>query len=256
MHLDARSGVSFFMRTIKLTIEYEGTNYAGWQVQPNGLSIQEVIETALTRLTGDVIRIRSSGRTDAGVHARGMVASFQTTKTMPVRAFSHGLNTVLPEDIAIRDAVEVSPGFNPRRDAVGKHYRYTILNTDRRSPLDRHVVWRLGGSLDVALMAEAAGHLIGEHDFSAFRAANCGAMTTVRRMDSITVARRGDYIVIDVLGSGFLKNMVRIIVGTLVAVGRGSLPVESIRSLLHSGNRNDAAATAPPQGLCLLEVFY
>lgn len=244
------------MRTIKLIIEYDGTNYAGWQVQPNGVSIQEVVEDALARLTGDVIRLRSSGRTDSGVHARGMVASFQTVKTLPVRAFSDGLNTLLPEDIAVRDAVEVSTEFNPRRDALGKHYQYTILNSDRRSPLDRRVVWRLGGSLDRTAMAEAAGYLVGEYDFSAFRASNCGARTTVKRIDSITVTSRGEYIIIDVKGSGFLKNMIRIIVGTLVAVGRGALPVEVTASLLRSGNRSEAGVTAPPQGLCLVEVYY
>jgi tRNA pseudouridine38-40 synthase len=244
------------MRTIKLTIEYDGTGYSGWQVQPNGISIQEVLENALAQLTGERVSLRSSGRTDAGVHARGMVAAFQTMKKMPVRAFSDGLNTLLPAAIAVRDAEEVAAGFNPRRDAIGKHYRYTILNAPRRSPLDRYVVWRVGGQLDVAAMALAAQCFQGEHDFAAFRAANCGAKTTVRRIDSVVVTKQGDYVVVDVCGSGFLKNMVRIMVGTLVAVGRGACSADSLPEVLASRCRNNAGPTAPPQGLCLQEVYY
>ncbi|MEA5115862.1 MAG: tRNA pseudouridine(38-40) synthase TruA [Geobacteraceae bacterium] len=244
------------MRTIKLTIEYEGTNYAGWQVQPNGLAVQQVVEEALARLTGNRVRICSSGRTDSGVHAKGMVACFRTEKSLPLRAFSDGLNTILPPDIAIREAEEAPTGFNPRRDARAKHYRYTILNTNRRSPLSRLFVWRIGGRLDVPKMAEAAGCFIGENDFGAFRAANCAAKTTVRRIDSMDISREGDIITIDVVGSGFLKNMVRIMVGTLVDIGRGKLGPEVVSRLLESGDRRLAGVTAPPQGLCLVEVFY
>lgn len=253
---DALRGVSLFMRTIKLTIEYDGTGYAGWQIQPNGLSVQEVLETALEKLTGENVRLRSSGRTDAGVHARGMVAAFQTEKTIPLRAFSDGLNSLLPPDIAVREAEETHPDFNPRRDATGKHYRYTILNSSRRSPLNRMFVWRLGCGLDLAAMRRAACHFLGEKDFAAFRASNCAAKTTVRRIDSLDVSRNGDMIVIDVFGSGFLKNMVRIMVGTLVEVGRGAVAPEDIPGLIASGDRRKAGITAPPQGLCLVEVFY
>jgi tRNA pseudouridine38-40 synthase len=244
------------MRTIKLIVEYDGTDYVGWQVQPNGLSVQQVIEEALEKLLGEPVRLQSSGRTDSGVHARGMVASFLTVKALPLRAFSDGLNSILPPAIAIRRADEMPAGFNPRRDAVGKHYRYTIRIAPRRSPLDRHDVWHLRNELDLQTMRQAAAYFVGEKDFAAFRASNCNAATTTRRIDSVEVTRSGDYIVMDVKGSGFLKNMVRIMAGTLVGVGRGVLAAESIPSLILAGDRKKAGITAPPQGLCLVEVFY
>lgn len=244
------------MRSIKLIIEYDGTQYAGWQVQPNGLSVQEVIEEALSRLLKEKVRLRSSGRTDAGVHARGMVAEFGTDKTIPLKAFSDGLNSLLPQDIAIRDAQEATPGFNPRKDAKGKHYRYTILNAARRSPLNRFFVWRVGGDLDLPAMERAARHFVGEKDFAAFRASNCAAKTTIRRIDSLQISRQEEFVVIDVIGSGFLKYMVRIIVGTLVEVGKGVRDPEEIPRLLEAGDRRRTGITAPPQGLCLVEVIY
>jgi tRNA pseudouridine38-40 synthase len=244
------------MRTIKLIIEYEGTRYAGWQVQPNGLSVQEVVEEALARILGERVRVFSSGRTDAGVHARGMAAAFQTEKTIPLSAFSDGLNSLLPQDIAVRTANEAPYGFNPRGDAKGKHYRYTIHNSSRRSPLSRLYVWRIGHQLDLKAMDQASRHFVGEKDFSAFRASNCSAKTTIRRVDSLDMTRDGDLIVIDVRGSGFLKNMVRIIVGTLVSVGRGRISPDDIPVIFASGDRRLAGSTAPPQGLCLMEVFY
>jgi len=244
------------MRTIKLTIEYEGTQYAGWQVQPNGLTVQEVVEEALEKLLKEKVRIASSGRTDAGVHALGMVAAFRTEKNLPVRAFSDGLNSLLPPDIAVREAEEARSGFDPRRHAKGKHYRYTVLTAARRSPLSRLYAWRIGCTLDEESMILAARHFVGEKDFAAFRAANCAAQTTVRRIDSLDVRRDGDLLIFDVKGSGFLKNMVRIIVGTLVCVGRGHLSPDDIPAVLESGDRRRAGSTAPPHGLCLMEVYY
>jgi tRNA pseudouridine38-40 synthase len=244
------------MRTIKLTIEYDGTQYSGWQIQPNGLAVQEVLENALSGLLKEKVRVVSSGRTDAGVHARGMVAAFRTERTIPVKAFREGLNSLLPPDIAIREAVEASPEFNPRRDAVAKIYRYTIYNSPRRSPLNRYYVWRVGETLDLAVMQRAAALFVGEKDFAAFRASNCAAKTTVRRIYSLDISRRDDMIVFDVRGSGFLKNMVRIMVGTLVEVGRGSMDMHDIESLFQELDRRKAGITAPPQGLCLVEVFY
>jgi tRNA pseudouridine38-40 synthase len=244
------------MYTIKLIIEFDGTNYVGWQFQPNGVSVQQVIEEALAKLLGGPTRLRSSGRTDAGVHAKGMVAAFRTDKSIPLRAYSDGLNSLLPPDIAIREAVEMPAGFNPRSDAIGKHYRYTILNSLRRSPLNRFFVWHLRGKLDLAAMQQAATFFVGEKDFAAFRAANCNARTTVRRIDSMEISRCEDYILIDVKGSGFLKNMVRIMVGTLVGVGQGVLTAEGIPDLQAACDRKKSGITAPPQGLCLMEVFY
>lgn len=244
------------MRHIKLIIEYDGTAYAGWQVQPNGLTIQEVMEQALAGLLGEPTRLRSSGRTDAGVHARGMVACFTTTLPMPLRAFREGLNSQLPADIAVRDACEVPPDFNPRFHSIGKHYRYTILLDNLRSPLSRHTAWRLGGRLDLEAMREACSHFVGEHDFAAFRASNCAAKTTVRRIDSLQLVQEGRFLHIDVNGSGFLKNMVRIITGTLVEVGLGKRSPQDIARLLKEGDRQLAGKTAPPQGLCLMQVYY
>ena len=244
------------MRNIKLIVEYDGTNYSGWQIQPNGLAIQQVLEEALATMLGEFVRVYSSGRTDAGVHALGMVAAFRTEKQLPLRAFSDGLNSLLPNDIAIKDAVEAPLAFNPRADAKSKHYRYTIYNGGRRSPLARHRSWHLRGALDLERMQAAAAHFIGEHDFAAFRAANCAAKTTVRRLFSVSVVRDEESIIVDVHGSGFLKNMVRIIAGTLAAVGQGKINPAVVPELFASGDRASAGSTAPPQGLCLMEVFY
>jgi len=244
-------------RTIRLIIEYDGTNYCGWQLQPNGVTIQEILEAALLKLVGESVRLRSSGRTDAGVHARGMVAVFGTMRTIPLRAFVHGLNNLIPPDIAIRSAEEVSPSFNPRADAVGKLYRYTILNAPSRSPLHRLYAWHLRGCLDLSVMREAAAAFIGEHDFRAFQAANCAARTTVRTITALDITEDGEgLITIDVRGTGFLRNMVRIMVGTLVEVGQGKLDAGIVGRLLVEGDRSRSGATAPPQGLCLMEVYY
>ena len=245
------------MPNIKLIIEYDGTNYCGWQLQPNGVTIQEVLEGGLLKLLGEPVRLRASGRTDAGVHAQGMVAVFTTTRSLPVAAFSHGLNNLIPPDIAIRSAEEVSPSFNPRANAVGKLYRYTILTAPTRSPLNRVTSWLIKEPLDLPAMREAARAFIGEHDFRAFQAANCAAKTTVRTITGmdITTDHEG-FITIDVRGTGFLRNMVRIMVGTLVTVGRGKMEPGVVGRLLAEGDRSKAGATAPPQGLCLVEVYY
>ncbi len=244
------------MRTIKLTIEYDGTNYAGWQIQANVVAIQQVIEEALAKILGAPARLYSSGRTDAGVHAKGMVAAFRTDRDIPLSAFSDGLNTLLPPDIAVRAAEEAAPEFDPRRDARGKHYRYTIFNSRRRSPLNRLYVWHLRGSLDFEAMRRAASHMVGEKDFAAFRTSGCAATTTIRNVFSVDITSEGEFIRIDVKGSGFLRNMVRIMVGTLVEVGMGKLPADAVASFFNGKNGATAGMTAPPQGLCLIEVYY
>jgi tRNA pseudouridine38-40 synthase len=244
------------MRNIKLTIEYDGTNYVGWQVQPNGISIQEVLEEALAKILKEPVRVNSSGRTDAGVHAKGMVASFRTNKNIPVMAFCEGVNAVLPSDIAVLEAVEMPLEFHPRKDALGKHYRYTILNAKRRSPLKRSFSWHIKSELNLEAMRKAALYFLGEKDFAAFRAANCCAKTTVRRIDALEITRDSAFVIIDVRGNGFLKNMVRVIVGTLVEVGRCVLSPDAIPGLIEGCDRRKSGATAPPQGLCLVEVFY
>jgi tRNA pseudouridine38-40 synthase len=242
-------------RTIRLTIQYDGTGYAGWQVQPNGLSIQQVLEEALATMLQEPVRLHSSGRTDAGVHARGMVAAFTTSRTIPLRAFSEGLNSLLPPDIAVQDAQEAPAGFNPRYDATGKHYRYTVYNATRRSPLHRLYAWHLRTDLDLEEMTRAAALFVGEHDFASFRTSGCAAKTTVRRIDSFDIHRHGSLVIFDVRGSGFLRNMVRLMVGTLVAVGRGKMTVADVALCLEQPGR-EVGPTAPARGLCLEEVYY
>jgi len=243
------------MRQIKLIIEYDGSNYVGWQRQPNGISVQQVMETALARILGEAVPVRSSGRTDAGVHARGMVASFFTGKALPLTAYCEGLNCLLPPDIAVIHAEEIALDFNPRHHARGKHYRYTILTAPRRSPLARLHVWHLREELDLERMRRGAALFVGEHDFAAFRTSGCAAKSTIRRIDSVTISTEENLLHIDVCGSGFMRNMVRIMVGTLVMVGRGKMAPEQVSRCL-TGSEAAAGPTAPANGLCLLEVFY
>lgn len=244
------------MPTVLLTVAYDGTNYSGWQVQPNGLAVQQVVEEALEQLLKERVQVRSSGRTDAGVHARAMAASFSTTRNLPLRAFVEGANRFLPADIAVQSARIVPEGFKPITMAHAKRYRYTIINSTVRTPLDRMYSWQVREPLDLAAMEEAAGRFVGSHDFATFRASNCVARTTVRRIDSVLITRDGDRITIDVTGGGFLKNMVRVMVGTLVDIGKGRFSPSDIDRLLRGGDRKEAGSTAPACGLCLMEVFY
>ncbi len=244
------------MPTILLTIAYDGTNYSGWQVQPNGLAVQQVVEEALEQLLKERVQVRSSGRTDAGVHACAMAAAFSTTMNLPLRAFVEGANRFLPADIAIQNARVVPDGFKPITMAHAKHYRYTIINSSVRSPLDRLYSWQVREPLDLTAMEEAAGRFVGSHNFAAFRASNCVAKTTVRRIDSVQISRQRGKITIDVVGGGFLKNMVRVMVGTLVDIGKGRFAPSDIERLLQGGDRKEAGSTAPACGLCLIDVVY
>lgn len=244
------------MPTIFLTISYDGTNYSGWQVQPNGLAVQQVVEEALEQLLKERVQVRSSGRTDAGVHARAMAASFTTSRNLPMQAFVEGTNRFLPADIAVQSARIVPDGFKPITMAHAKQYRYTIINSSVRSPLDRLYSWQVRETLDLDTMVEAASRFVGSHDFAAFRASNCVAKTTVRRIDSVEITRLGSRITIDVVGGGFLKNMVRVMVGTLVDIGKGRFMPVDIDRLLLIGDRREAGSTAPACGLCLIQVFY
>ncbi|NTV49137.1 MAG: tRNA pseudouridine(38-40) synthase TruA [Geobacteraceae bacterium] len=244
------------MPTVFLTIAYDGTNYSGWQVQPNGLAVQQVVEEALEQLLKERVQVRSSGRTDAGVHARAMAASFSTSQNLPLQAFVEGTNRFLPPDIAVQSARLVPDGFKPITMAHAKQYRYTIINSSVRSPLDRLYSWQVREPLDLAAMAEAASRFVGSHDFAAFRASNCVAKTTVRRIDSVEIIRNDSRITIDVIGGGFLKNMVRVMVGTLVDVGKGRFTPADIDGLLQRGDRKEAGSTAPACGLCLMQVVY
>ncbi|HXE97290.1 MAG TPA: tRNA pseudouridine(38-40) synthase TruA [Dongiaceae bacterium] len=244
------------MPTILVTIAYDGTNYSGWQVQPNGLAVQQVVENALEQLLEERVQVRSSGRTDAGVHARAMAASFSTSRDLPLRAFVEGANRFLPADVAIQSARIVPEGFKPITMAHAKQYRYTIINSSVRSPLDRQYSWQVREPLDLDAMEAAAGRFVGRHDFAAFRASNCVAKTTVRRIDSVRITCQGARITIDVTGGGFLKNMVRVMVGTLVDIGKGRFVPSDIDRLLEGGDRRKAGSTAPACGLCLMQVVY
>lgn len=244
------------MRTIKLIIQYDGTNYCGWQEQPNGPTIQETVELALAKILGQRVRVQAAGRTDAGVHALAMPAVFRTESTIPLRAFVEGVNSFLPEDIAIQSAEEVPHDFRVIGGALNKTYRYTIYNARQRSPLFRRTSWHVREPLDLDTMRQAATHFIGTHDFAAFRGQNCTAATSIRRIDAVEIRQDGPLITIEVTGGGFLKNMVRIMAGTLVDIGRGRFQPEHIRELLCRPDRCRGGVTAPPQGLCLVQVRY
>jgi tRNA pseudouridine38-40 synthase len=243
--------------TVKLVLAYDGTRYVGWQVQPNGPSIQAELERALATLHKEPIRITGAGRTDAGVHALGQVASFAVDRPLPISAYVKGMNALLPEDVAVREA-EVREGpFDARRDARGKRYRYRIENAPTRAPLSRLQAWQVFRPLDADAMRAATRPLLGRHDFGAFRAADCEAHHAVRELLRLEVlGERGGRIEVVAEATAFLKHMVRNLVGTLVEVGLGARSAGSMPDLLASRDRQLAGRTAPPQGLLLDEVFY
>ncbi len=244
------------MRTILLIVEYEGTAYAGWQSQINGLAVQDVVESALTQILKEKVRIHSSGRTDAGVHARSMPAHFRTESNIPLSAFREGANCFLPNDVVIREVREMPENFHARYSAKGKWYRYTIYTGDMRSPLSSRTAWHLRGSLDLDLLRSAAELLIGKHDFHVFRTSGCVAQTSIRDIYQVDITADCDLIYVDVKGSGFLRNMVRMMVGTLVEVGQGKRPAEDLQKLLLGEEGVICGPTAPAHGLCLQEVWY
>jgi tRNA pseudouridine38-40 synthase len=242
---------------VKLTLAYDGTRYVGWQVQPNGDSVQAEIERALGTLHKGPRRVTAAGRTDAGVHARAQVVSFPEERPLPLPAYVKGMNALLPDDVAVQAASLEPDGFDARRSARGKRYRYVIENLPTRSPLTRLHAWQLFGPLDVGAMADAARHLVGRHDFAAFQAADCASDHAVREVRRLDVAgESGGRVEIVVEATAFVKHMVRNFVGTLVEVGQGRREPGSIPALLASLDRTQAGRTAPPQGLFLDEVFY
>ena len=244
------------MVRIKLIVAYDGTNYVGWQYQPNGISVQQRLEQALHQLTGIIHTVYSSGRTDSGVHARGMVCHLTTEKNLPLTAWREGLNRFLPDDIAVRHAEQVDDQFHARFSAQGKRYRYTILRDSVRSPLERKTSWQVKKPLDLKKMEQAAQGFIGQHDFSAFRTSGCSAGTTIREIYSIVFTEDDTLLHIDISGSGFLRNMVRMMAGTLVQIGRGKRPVMVIQNLLDDKKSAASPLTAPAHGLCLMDVSF
>lgn len=251
------------MRHIRLVVEYDGTELCGWQRQANGPTVQGHLEAALGKLLAHEVTVVGASRTDAGVHARGQVASFRTERTIPLHGIRRGLNSLLPAAIAVVEASEAADDFHPRFSATGKHYRYLVFTRADRSPDWRSRAWHHPGALDLAAMRQAAAALIGEHDFAAFRAAGCTARTTIRNIEEIAIGQGGDaatsdphLVAIDVRGNAFLRNMVRIVVGTLVEVGEGRRPVSQVADILASRDRTQAGLTAPAHGLELVSVRY
>lgn len=243
-------------RNLKLTVEYDGSHFVGWQIQRRKRSVQGEIERALHRLLGKRARVRAQGRTDAGVHALGQIAQCVTRSKMSAGEIQRALNALLPEDIVIRRVEETPRAFHARFDAKARHYRYAILNRPFGSPLDRHRVALVRVPLDVGLMQQEAKALVGRHDFSAFQATNRWKRNPVRRIVSLRVRRQAGYIIIDIVANSFVHHMVRNIVGTLIEIGRGKLPPGSLTRILHARDRRLAGPTAPPEGLCLVKVKY
>lgn len=245
------------MRNVKLVISYEGARYAGWQTQVGDPTVQAALEEVLAKITGHPVRVRGSGRTDAGVHAEGQVANFFTGSSVPLKAFVRGANSMLPEDISILSAQDVPPDFDSRRSALFKVYRYSIRNSESRSAESARKSWWVSGRLDVAAMDRAAALFTGRHDFGAFRASGCDSAHAVRFMNSIRVTGSGGGdIVIEAVGKGFMRNMVRIIAGTLVETGMGRMTLAEVAALFEKPERAGAGITAPAHGLTLHRVVY
>jgi tRNA pseudouridine38-40 synthase len=242
---------------VKLVLEYDGTRYVGWQLQPNGPSVQAEVERALEALHKAPRRVTAAGRTDAGVHALGQVASFLEPEPLPVKAYVQGMNAILPADVAVRAASLEPEGFDARRSASGKRYRYRIENGPVRAPLSRQAAWQVYRPLDADAMRAAAVHLLGRHDFACFQAADCACAHAVREIRRCEVTgRSGGRIDLVLEATAFVRHMVRNIAGTLCEVGQGKRTAESLQALLLTRDRALAGPTAPPQGLCLEEVFY
>jgi len=244
------------MATYKVTLEYDGTAYAGWQRQPDQPTIQAAIETALHRITHTDISVIGAGRTDAGVHALGQVASFRSDRAMTPDQWTRALNALLPPDISVRLTEHVADGFNARRWAQGKLYEYRILNRRPRSALERQRAWHLWGTLHVEHMREGAAFLTGQHDFSSFEGPQAGTDKKVCNLRRIDIIQAGDILTIHMEADRFLKQMVRAIVGTLVEVGRGKRFPHAMKDILEAHDRRAAGYTAPPHGLYLMRVDY
>ncbi len=244
------------MKRIKLTIAYDGTNYCGWQIQPNGITVEEVLNKALQKLTGEPIQVIGASRTDSGVHALGNVAIFDSETTIPPERIMMALNQRLPEDIVITKSEEVALDFHPRYCDCTKTYEYHIINTRIPDPTKRLTNYFVSYELNLDHMREAASHLVGEHDFVSFCNVRTDVENTVRTITALDILQNGNEITIRITGNGFLYNMVRIIVGTLIRVGRGFYGPEKVKEILEAKDRKAAGVTAPAHGLMLKEIHY
>lgn len=249
------------MRNIKITVEYDGTDFQGWQIQdPKDRTVQGEIESALLKIFKEPIRIFGSGRTDSGAHAKGQVANFKVGSPMPTKEIVNALNGNLPEDIVIIEAKEVAADFHAQFNAKRKTYRYAILNRKPRAVLERRYCWHYPYTLDLSLLRKEAKALVGKKDFRSFMASDphekIKEKSAVRQIYAIKITKKNGFLLIDITASGFLYKMVRNIVGTLVEAGTGRLPPGSLITILKNKNRTLASDTAPAKGLCLLEVRY
>ena len=248
------------MRFLKVTLAYDGTDFFGWQVQDQQRSVQQVLETAIQKVTGESLRVTAAGRTDAGVHALGQVAGFSTAAEIAPDAFCRALNANLPDDVLVLSVAEAPQGFHATRDAIRKRYRYMIQDDKPSDLFSRRYAWQLRHRLDEQLMADAARALVGRHDFASFQGAGSPRKGTVRNVSELNVRRLtgegSERIVIEIEADGFLYNMVRNIVGTLEAVGAKKQPPAWTAEVLAATDRRVAGATAPPHGLFLVSVEY
>ena len=244
------------MRNIKLVIEYNGKGFGGWQKQPNKLNIQGEIERAIFELTGEEVNLIASGRTDSGVHSLGQVANFYTESSIPIQKFAIAINSKLKKSIVIKSAEEVPEKFHSRYSVHSKKYRYIINNSEQGTAIYKDLEYHMPCKLDVEKMKEAVKYFVGKHDFSAFKASGTSSKSSVREIYSAEVYEIGERIYIELVGNGFLYNMVRIISGTLVDVGLGKILPENISKIIESKKRENAGKTLPAHGLYLVEVNY
>lgn len=245
------------MRRVRLIVAYDGTNYCGWQIQPNGTTVEEVLNREIGRLTKEDIHIIGASRTDSGVHALGNVAVFDTDSSIPPERMAYALNQRMPEDIVIVKSDEVAPDWHPRyQHEITKTYEYHVYNAPVPNPLKRNYSAFVSFSMDAEKMRKGAEYLVGEHDFVSFCNIRTNVSDTVRTVHSITVTQDGPDIVIRITGNGFLYNMVRIIAGTLIRVGRGFYAPEKVKEMLGEKKRTAAGVTAPASGLVLVEIDY
>ena len=243
------------MKRLVITIEYDGTHFHGWQVQPGLRTVQREMEGALTRMMGSAIRVSASGRTDAGVHALAQVAHCDVPKMIPPENVALGLNSLLPRDVRVADCGWAPAGFHARFSASGKKYRYLVLNRKTPTALLRNRVWHVRRPLDLEKMREGSLYLVGEKDFFSFRSSGDPG-TTVREMRDISIQRDGDFVTVLFEANGFLKHMVRNIMGALVEVGSGRMEPVDLKRLLDARSRENAPRKAPARGLTLMEVYY
>ncbi len=245
------------MKRVRIVVAYDGTNYCGWQIQPNGITIEEILNREISKVTGEDIHIIGASRTDSGVHALGNVAVFDTDSPIPPERMAYAINQRMPEDIVIVSSDEVAPDWHPRyQNEVTKTYEYHIYNAPVPNPLKRRYSAFVSFPMDVEKMREGAAYLLGEHDFVSFCNVRTNVTDTVRRVDSIEITKEGADIIIRITGNGFLYNMVRIIAGTLIRVGRGFYTADRVKEILEAKERTEAGVTAPPNGLVLVGIDY